>query len=151
MIQSYEVKNYANQAKLDIIEETFFHYQLFATTISKIFWQEFFDTRTKKESIENYKKRLKNKKKTSKDSFNDLKIEQKFNSKFNKMFDVKDIHSELSERYKQACRTQVAGQLTSYIENRKNDYIDVVKTLNIDEITKIQLYFINRYDLWFKK
>ena len=39
--------------------------------------------------------------------------------------------------------------LDSYLSNRQNDFIEIVKNSNIDEDTKIKLLYINKYKKWF--
>lgn len=69
---------------------------------------------------------------------------------FNKNTNIKHIITNLSERYKQTCQYQVVGMLDSFISNRKNDFVVSVCHSSLDERTKLDLLFINKYGLWFK-
>ena len=46
---------------------------------------------------------------------------------FDKHLAIKHIASFLSERYKQTCQYQVVGILASFLSNRQNDFVDLVK------------------------
>ncbi len=70
---------------------------------------------------------------------------------FNKYADIKDIPSNLSERYKQTCQSQVVSVLNSYISNRQNDFVEIVKNSNLDEDTKFILLTINKFKTWFNE
>jgi len=70
---------------------------------------------------------------------------------FNKNFEVKNIPSNLSERYKQTCQYQVVSILNSYISNRQNDFVEIVYTSNLDEDTKFILFTINKSKAWFNE
>lgn len=73
-------------------------------------------------------------------------------SKLPKYVDTKYIPSKLSERYKQVCLAQVRGMVSSYIENRKNDFKDYVYRSSIsDEDLRLKLFYVNKYALWFSK
>ncbi|WP_029523614.1 RNA-guided endonuclease TnpB family protein [Persephonella sp. KM09-Lau-8] len=70
---------------------------------------------------------------------------------FNKNADIKDIPSNLSERYKQTCQYQVVSVLNSYISNRQNDFVEIVKSSSLDEDTKFILLTINKTKSWFNE
>ena len=71
---------------------------------------------------------------------------------FNKDEKISDsIKSKLSERYKQTCQYQVVGMLDSHLENLTKDFVKVVRKSSIYESTKIQLFYINRYNKWFSR
>lgn len=73
-------------------------------------------------------------------------------SKLPKYVDTKDIPSKLSERYKQVCLAQVRGMISSYVENRKNDFKEYVYRSSIgDDDLRLKLFYINKYNLWFSK
>lgn len=73
-------------------------------------------------------------------------------SKLERFIDTKSIASVLSERYKQTCLAQVRGMISSFIENRKNDFKEYVYRSSIkDEDTRIKLLFINKHNLWFSR
>lgn len=70
--------------------------------------------------------------------------------KIPKFIDLSSIESNLSERYKQTCASQVRGILTSYISNRANDFKEIIyKTSIKDEELKIKLLYINKYHKFF--
>ena len=67
-----------------------------------------------------------------------------------KFIDLSSIESNLSERYKQTCASQVRGILTSYISNRANDFKEIIYKSSIkDEELKIKLLYINKYHKFF--
>ena len=73
-------------------------------------------------------------------------------SKLERFIDTKSITSMLSERYKQTCLAQVRGMISSFIENRKNDFKEYVYRSSISsEDLRIKLLFINKYNLWFSR
>ena len=73
-------------------------------------------------------------------------------SKLERFIDTKSITSTLSERYKQTCLAQVRGMISSFIENRKNDFKEYVYRSSISsEDLRIKLLFINKYNLWFSR
>ena len=61
------------------------------------------------------------------------------------------IDSQLSARYIQTCQYQVVGMLKSYISNTQNRFVDKVRNSSLDEQTKIQLFYINKYKLYYRK
>jgi putative transposase len=67
---------------------------------------------------------------------------------FHKNLDIKRRASLLSERYKQTCQYQVVGTLKSFIRNRQNDFVDLVKRSPLDETTRHKLLIINAFGLW---
>src|SRR5687768_10570952 len=71
------------------------------------------------------------------------------NKKFNKNADIKHIGSKLSERYKQTNQYQVVGILQSYLSNIQNKFVEIVSKSSFDSDTKMKLFFINKYQLWF--
>lgn len=73
-------------------------------------------------------------------------------SKLPKYVDIKYMPSKLSERYKQVCLAQVRGMISSYVENRKNDFKEYVYRSSIsDEDLRFKLFCVNKYALWFSK
>ncbi len=70
---------------------------------------------------------------------------------FNKNYKAKNIPSKLSERYKQTCQYQVVSMLNSYISNRQNDFVEIVKSSSLDEDTKFILLTINKTKAWFNE
>ncbi len=70
-------------------------------------------------------------------------------NKFNKNLDIKNVESKLSERYKQTCQYQVVGILKSYLSNIANQFVEIVSKANFEPETKMKLFFINKYHLWF--
>ena len=73
-------------------------------------------------------------------------------SKLPKYVDTKDVPSKLSKRYKQVCLAQVRGMISSYVENRKNDFKEYVYRSSIsDEDLRFKLFCVNKYALWFSK
>jgi putative transposase len=80
--------------------------------------------------------------------------------RFNKMVSAKEeARSARLSRAKviigsqrmQMLRYQVVGQLESFIENRANDFRDVVLHSSIDDATRHQLLTINKLDAWFRR
>ena len=72
--------------------------------------------------------------------------------KIPQFIDLSSINSNLSERYKQTCASQVRGILMSYISNRQNDFKEIVyKSSLCDEDQKIKLLFINKHGKFFDK
>ena len=67
---------------------------------------------------------------------------------FDKNLDIKHIASFLSERYKQTCQYQVVGILASFLSNRQNDFVDLVKRSSLEENTRHKLLVINAWNLW---
>jgi len=72
----------------------------------------------------------------------------KENERFNDFKNIKHIKSDLSERYKQTCQTQVVGTLKSYISNVQNRFRKIVNSMDFDEKTKMKLFYINKYQKW---
>ena len=69
---------------------------------------------------------------------------------FDNMSDViKFMDVGLSERYKQVCQRQVVANLSSFISNRKEDFTDMVYKSSLDDLTKLHLHYINKYNYWF--
>jgi putative transposase len=58
---------------------------------------------------------------------------------------------KFSERYKQTCGKQVRTNLNSWLENIKNRFREKITHSNLPENSKIILYTINKYGMWFKK
>lgn len=71
------------------------------------------------------------------------------NKKFNKNLDIKNLQSKLSERYKQTNQYQVVGVLQSYLSNIQNKFVQIVYKSTFDSDTKMKMFFINKYKLWF--
>ena len=70
--------------------------------------------------------------------------------KMPQFIDLSSINSNLSERYKQTCASQVRGILMSYISNRQNDFKEIIyKSSLCDEQQKIKLLFINKHHKFF--
>jgi len=67
---------------------------------------------------------------------------------FDKHLAIKHIASFLSERYKQTCQYQVVGILASFLSNRQNDFVDLVKRSSLEENTRHKLLVINAWSLW---
>ena len=63
---------------------------------------------------------------------------------FHKDTSIKHLPSVLSARYKQTIQYQVVGSLKSYLENRKNDFVSMVRGSTLSEDLKIELFFINK-------
>lgn len=114
MIRSYRVKHYANENKVQKIEDLLYEYRRTAKKVSNVQWRLFY---TK--------------------------------YKFNKNYSL-DISTKLSDRCVQTCEYQVVGMLESYISNVQNRFIDVVQGSNLDEDTRIKLFYINKYKKYFK-
>ena len=70
---------------------------------------------------------------------------------FYKDVDVKDVESNLSARYKRNCCYQTVGILDSYVGNIEERFVEIVYRTKLDEQTKLCLFYINKYGLWFKK
>jgi putative transposase len=64
---------------------------------------------------------------------------------FYKNTSIKHLPSVLSARYKQTIQYQVVGSLKGYLENRKNDFISMVRGSTLSEDIKIELFFINKH------
>lgn len=73
------------------------------------------------------------------------------NGNIDKNLDIKAIESLLSARYKQTCQYQVVGVLNSFLANRQNDFVRIVWRSTLDETKKRQLFYINKYRLYFAK
>ena len=72
--------------------------------------------------------------------------------KIPQFIELSSIKSNLSERYKQTCASQVRGILVSYISNRQNDFKEIIyKSSLCDEDQKIKLLFINKHHKFFDK
>ena len=73
--------------------------------------------------------------------------------KIPKFIDLSSIKSNLSERYKQTCASQVRGILMSYISNRANDFKDIIykSSLCNKEEQRIKLLFINKHHKFFSQ
>ena len=70
--------------------------------------------------------------------------------KIPQFIELSSIKSDLSERYKQTCASQVRGVLISYISNRANDFKEIIHKSSIkDENLKIKLLYINKYHKFF--
>lgn len=70
--------------------------------------------------------------------------------KIPQFIELSSIKSNLSERYKQTCASQVRGILMSYISNRQNDFKEIIyKSSLCDEDQKIKLLFINKHYKFF--
>ena len=69
----------------------------------------------------------------------------------NKNYKIDFIDTKLSKRYKQTCQYQVIGTLNSYLSNISNDFKSFIRNSKLDEQTKMELYYINKYKLWFHK
>ena len=66
-----------------------------------------------------------------------------------KNLDIKALKTPLSERYKQTCQYQVVSVLKSFISNRQNEFVQIVHNTNLDNETKLRLFYINKYQQWF--
>ena len=70
--------------------------------------------------------------------------------KIPKFIELSSIKSNLSERYKQTCASQIRGILMSYISNRADDFKEIIYKSSIkDEDLKIKLLYINKYHKFF--
>jgi len=69
-------------------------------------------------------------------------------SKLNKNHKL-NINTKLSARYLQTLQYQVVSMLNSYLSNRQNEFKDIVTNSTLNEKTKTQLYYINKYQKWF--
>ena len=80
----------------------------------------------------------------------DIQLNQLYKTgKLNKNFKLNIKDTKLSARYLQTLQYQIVSMLDSYLSNRQNDFIEIVKNSNIDEDTKIKLLYINKYKKWF--
>ena len=70
--------------------------------------------------------------------------------KFNKYLSVKEINSDLSERYKQTCLWQVCSTLKSYISNLQNQFVNIIFHSNLPEKDKHILLALNSKNAWLK-
>ena len=70
--------------------------------------------------------------------------------KFNKYLSVKEINSDLSERYKQTCLWQVCSTLKSYIGNLQNQFVNIIFYSNLPEKDKHILLALNSKNAWLK-
>ncbi len=70
------------------------------------------------------------------------------NCRFNEYLDIKHIKSVLSERYKQTCQSQVVGILNSFVSNRQNDFMSVIRNSSLGDDAKHRLFIINKLSLW---
>lgn len=70
--------------------------------------------------------------------------------KFNKNLPIKQLKSSLTERYKQTCQYQVVGILNSYFSNIQNKIKTYIYNSSLPEETKIILFTINKYNLYYK-
>lgn len=67
-----------------------------------------------------------------------------------KFIDLSSVQSNLSERYKQTCASQVRGILMSYISNRANDFKEIIYKSSVkDEKLRIKLLYINKHHKFF--
>lgn len=57
--------------------------------------------------------------------------------------------AELGAARMQMVRYQAVGTLRSYIENRANDFRDIVERSTLDDETRHQLHIVNRTRMWF--
>jgi putative transposase len=60
-------------------------------------------------------------------------------------------NENFSERYKQTCGKQVKSNIESLLSNTKNRIANAITNSSLDKDTKIILYYVNKYHLWFKK
>jgi putative transposase len=67
---------------------------------------------------------------------------------FNRDLDAKQVKTPMSARYKQTCQYQIVGMLDSFIANRQNDFVTVVRKSLLEEDIKHKLFIINRLRLW---
>jgi putative transposase len=68
---------------------------------------------------------------------------------FDRNLDIKEVASELSARYKQTCQYQVVSVLKSFIANRQNEFVKTVWQSSLDDRSKLEFFYINKYHLWF--
>lgn len=67
---------------------------------------------------------------------------------FDKNLDIKHLPSALSARYKQTCQYQVVGILNSFVPNRQNEFVDIVRGSSLGEKRKHKLFIVNSMGLW---
>jgi len=80
----------------------------------------------------------------------DIQLNQLYKTgKLNKNFKLNIKDTKLSARYLQTLEYQIVSMLDSYLANRQNDFIEIVRNSNIDEDIKIKLLYINKYKKWF--
>jgi putative transposase len=69
--------------------------------------------------------------------------------KFDKDIKTDFVKTPISKRYQQTCQYQVVSILDSFIENRKNDVVDIIMQSSLHDDIKTQLCYINKYNKWF--
>jgi putative transposase len=161
----------ANDGKLEVIHQTIDAYQETAVDIANRQWRFFFESRLghfdKNLVIGTPKKQTHQNKKTQlaeliyslvalKSDGDNQDVQQPTISTKQKqqkpVVKVAPVTSELSERFKQTIQYQVVGQLDSYLSNLEPRFIQVVNKSSIkDETTRIQLFYLNKYHLWFQE
>jgi len=70
-------------------------------------------------------------------------------SKFNKFDSFVKVQTPLSARYLQTIRSQVVGQLNSFVSNLQNSIRKMITKSSLPEEQKKILYTINKYKFWF--
>ena len=68
---------------------------------------------------------------------------------FDRNLSLKYVKTNISKRYRQTCQYQVVSVLNSFIENRKNDFVDIAMRSSLSKETKMILCYINKHNLWF--
>lgn len=71
------------------------------------------------------------------------------NSRFNKFDSLTKVQTPLSARYLQTIRSQVVGQLNSFVSNLQNSVRKMITKSSLLEEQKKILYTINKYKFWF--
>ena len=144
----------ANAGKLNVVHQTLDEYQNTAVVIANRQWEFFFKDRNgsfnKNLPINTPKP---SRKKMNKKSKRVVLFEKyKITKPKREIAKVPPVSSLLSERYKQTIQYQICGTLDSYISNLKLRFVKMVRNSSIDdENTKMQLFYINKYKLWFKE
>ena len=162
----------ANDGKLEVIHQTIDAYQETAVDIANRQWRFFFQSRSgrfdKNLVIGTPKKQTHQNKKTQlaeliasviyfKSDTNEPNTPQQITSSKQQkqpkpVVKVAPVTSELSERFKQTIQYQVVGQLDSYLSNLETRFIQMVNKSTIkNDMTRMQLFYINKYHLWFQK
>ena len=162
----------ANDGKLEVIHQTIDAYQDTAINIANRQWRFFFQSRSghfdknlvlgtpKKQIHQNKKKQLAELIasvigfKSYTNEYHEPQQPEHSKPQKQQKIDVKvaPVESELSERFKQTIQYQVVGQLDSYLSNLETRFIKAVNKSSIkDEMTRMQLFYLNKYHLWFQK
>lgn len=71
--------------------------------------------------------------------------------RFNKLHAGITGKDALSAAMCQMVRHQAVGVLESFLENRKNEFVDLVRGSSLPEDTRIALLFLNKHGLWYHR